>query len=86
MRAPAKTGTQRNNGMLRYVEKKGKEMAYRFGDRNQMELLPSSIEEYVTKEDPVRVYDAFVESLNFAELGIELDEEQVGNLSMIPKR
>jgi transposase len=85
VRAPAKTGTQRNNGMLRYVEKKGKEMAYRFGDRNQMELLPSSIEEYVTKEDPVRVYDAFVESLNFAELGIELDEEQVGNPEYDPK-
>lgn len=85
MRAPAKTGTQRNNGMLRYVEKKGKEMAYRFGDRNQMELLPSSIEAYVTKEDPVRVYDAFVESVNFAELGIELDEEQVGNPEYDPK-
>ena len=60
-------------------------MAYRFGDRNQMELLPASIEEYVTKEDPVRVYDAFVESLNFAELGIELDEEQVGNPEYDPK-
>lgn len=71
--------------MLRYVEKKGKEMAYRLGNRDQMELLPSSIEEYVGKEDPVRVYDAFVESLNFAELGIELDEEQVGNPEYDPK-
>ena len=71
--------------MLRYVEKKGKEMAYRLGNRDQMRLLPSSIEEYVIKEDPVRVYDAFVESLNFAELGIELDEEQVGNPEYDPK-
>lgn len=71
--------------MLRYVEKKGKEMAYRLGNREQMELLPSSIEEYVSKEDPVRVYDAFVESLNFAELGIKLDEEQVGNPEYDPK-
>jgi transposase len=71
--------------MLRYVEKKGREMAYRLGNREQMGLLPSSIEEYVGKEDPVRVYDAFVESLNFAELGIELDEEQVGNPEYDPK-
>jgi transposase len=80
-----KPKAQRHNDMLRYVEKKGKEMAYRFGNRQQMKLLPSSIEEYVTKEDPVRVYDAFVESLNFAELGIELDEEQVGNPEYDPK-
>ena len=54
-------------------------MAYRYGDREQLGFLPPSIEEYVGKEDPVRAYDAFVESLNFAELGIELDEHQVGN-------
>ena len=71
--------------MLRYVEKKGKEMAYRFGNREQLGLLPASIEEYVSKEDLVRVYDAFVESLNFAELGIVLDEEQVGNPEYDPK-
>ena len=46
-------------------------MAYRYGNREQMGLFPQSIEEYVTQEDPVRVYDAFVESLDFSELGIE---------------
>ena len=51
-------------------------MAYRYGNREQLGLLPPSIEEYVGEEDPVRVYDAFVESLNFAELGIEVDEDQ----------
>ena len=71
--------------MLRYAEKKGKEMAYRIGNREQLGLLPASIEDYVTKEDPVRVYDAFVESLNFAELGMELDGEQVGNPEYDPK-
>ena len=60
-------------------------MAYRFGNREQLGLLPPSIEEYVTAEDPVRVYDAFVESLNFAELGIEVDEDQVGNPEYDPK-
>jgi transposase len=60
-------------------------MAYRYGDREQFGLFPSSIEEYVSKEDPVRVYDAFVESVDFAELGIDLNERQVGNSEYDPK-
>jgi transposase len=60
-------------------------MAYRYGNREQCGLFPQSIEEYVGKEDAVRVYDAFVESLDFKELGIELDEGQVGNSEYDPK-
>ena len=60
-------------------------MAYRYGDRKQMGLFPQSIEDYVGKQDPVRVYDAFVESEDFSELGIELDEHQVGNAEYDPK-
>jgi transposase len=60
-------------------------MAYRHGDRDQMQLLPPSIEEYVTLDDPVRVYDAFVESLNLDELGIIWDEHKVGNSEYNPK-
>src|SRR5262250_104562 len=65
--------------MLRYAGRKEEAMAYRFGNREQLGLLPASIEDYVSQEDPVRVYDAFVEKLNFTELGIEMDEDQVGN-------
>ena len=32
-------------------------MAYRYGNRHQMTLLPKSIEDYVGAEDPVSVYD-----------------------------
>src|SRR5215813_1411974 len=60
-------------------------MAYRFGNREQLGLLPASIEDYVSQEDPVRVYDGFVEKLNFTELGIEIDEDQVGNPEYDPK-
>lgn len=60
-------------------------MAYRYGDRRQCGMFPQSVEDYVGKEDGVRVYDAFVESLDFAELGIELDELQVGNSEYDPK-
>jgi transposase len=60
-------------------------MAYRHGDRDQMQLLPPSIEEYVSPEDPVRAYDAFVESLDLDELGIVWDEHKVGNSEYDPK-
>jgi transposase len=60
-------------------------MAYRYGDRLQMTLLPPSIEEYVSAEDPVRAYDAFVDSLKLETLGIVWDPHQVGNSSYDPK-
>lgn len=60
-------------------------MAYRFGKRHEQSLLPASIEDYVPAEAPVRVYDAFVEALDFNELGIELDSRKVGNSSYDPK-
>jgi transposase len=53
-------------------------MAYVRGERQQTQLFPSSLEDYVGPEDPVRVYDAFVDQLDFNDLGIVLDEEQVG--------
>lgn len=54
-------------------------MAYRYGNRNQMVLLPQSIEEYVTMDDPVRAYDAFVDALDFRALGIDINRHHVGN-------
>ena len=60
-------------------------MAYRIGIRGQRMLFPQSIEEYVSIEDPVRAYDAFIDALNFKELGIELDEKKVGNPQYNPK-
>ena len=53
-------------------------MAIRYGDRQSRTMFPQSVEEYVTSDDPVRVYDAFIESLNLKELGIVLDENHVG--------
>lgn len=59
-------------------------MAYRCGDRYQMDLMPPSIEEYVGSDNPVRAYDAFVEALNFRELGIEINPDKVGNSEYDP--
>lgn len=45
-------------------------MAYKTGNRVQPTFLPPVIEDYVGLEDPVRVYDAFVDALDFKALGI----------------
>jgi len=48
-------------------------------------MLPPAIEEYVGEDDPVRVYDAFVEALDIGGLGIEVDDNKVGNSAYDPK-
>jgi len=60
-------------------------MAYRYGNREQIQLFPQAIEDYVSKDDPVRAYDAFVEALDFNELGIILDENHTGNPQYNPR-
>ena len=60
-------------------------MAYRYGNRAQMNLFPQSIEDYVNEADPVRAFDAFVESMNLLELGIVLEENKEGNPEYDPK-
>jgi len=60
-------------------------MAYRYGDRYQMNLIPQSIEEYVAEDNPVRAYDAFVDALDFHLLGIPINTDKVGNSEYDPK-
>ena len=60
-------------------------MAYKYGDRKQINLFPASIEEYVAENDPVRAYDAFVDVLDLNELGIIMDSNKVGNSEYDPK-
>lgn len=60
-------------------------MAYRYGNREQLELFPSSIEDYVSRDDPVRAYDAFVEALDFDKLGIVLNQDKIGNPEYDPR-
>jgi transposase len=60
-------------------------MPYITGAREQHQLFPPSIEEYISPDDPVRAYDAFVEQLDFARLGIEIDEGRVGHPEFDPR-
>jgi transposase len=50
-----------------------------------MIMFPSSIEEYVPKDDPVRAYDVFIEKLDLETLGIEFDESKIGNPAYHPR-
>lgn len=59
-------------------------MAYRYGTRDQMTFLPDCVDQYVSEDDPVRVYDAFVDALSLEDLGIIIDEHAVGNSSYDP--
>ena len=59
-------------------------MAYRYGTRHQITLLPDSIEEYVSEDDPVRAYDAFIDSIEIASLGLTLYDTAVGNAAYDP--
>jgi transposase len=48
-------------------------MAFKFGtNKDQESFLPPVIDDYVGPNDPVRVYDAFIDALDFNELGISL--------------
>ena len=38
-------------------------------DRMQQTLLPNSLEDYASKENPVRVIEAFIEELDLAAVG-----------------
>jgi transposase len=60
-------------------------MAYKIGDRMQQTFLPPIIDDYVSQEDPVRVYDAFVEALDFRTLGLPLETCKGGADEYYPK-
>ncbi|MEZ7893240.1 MAG: hypothetical protein QMC67_16000 [Candidatus Wallbacteria bacterium] len=38
-------------------------MSYIDDERNQMALMPSSIKEYISADDPARAYDAMIEKI-----------------------
>ena len=53
-------------------------MATKSGDRYQQHLFPTSIEEYVGKDDPVRAYDTIIDALPIEDLGLKERKSDVG--------
>lgn len=47
-------------------------------DRNQSTLLPDCIEDYVEADNPVRAVDAFIDMLDLATLGFDVEPEATG--------
>ncbi|MBZ4687578.1 MAG: hypothetical protein PWQ96_1554 [Clostridia bacterium] len=41
-------------------------------DRNQINLFPYTLDDYVSEDNPVRVIDAYVDSLNLEEIGFKI--------------
>lgn len=61
-------------------------MAYIASDsRYQATLFPATVEEYVSTDAPVRIIDAFVDSLDFVALGFERARSaNTGSQAMTP--
>ena len=53
-------------------------------DRTQGYLLPESMEEYVTCDNPVRVIDAFVEERDLGQLGFAVQLVAAGLPPLVP--
>lgn len=53
-------------------------MAFNVSNRHQPTMFPAAIEDYVPTDSPARVYDAFVEALDFADLGIKIEPNPNG--------
>jgi transposase len=61
-------------------------MAIKFGvSREERQLLPECVEDYVGENNAVRVVEAFVEGLELGKLGIAVKEAGVGASSYDPK-
>lgn len=60
-------------------------MAFRYPERDQMRMFPASIEDYIPEDAPVRAYDAVVDMMDLEEMGIDAEEDQVGNSRYDPR-
>ena len=47
-------------------------------DRSQTTLLPDCVDDYVDDDNPVRAVDAFVDMLDLAALGFDVEPEATG--------
>ena len=55
-------------------------------DRNQITLFPEAIDDYITEDNPVRVIEAFVNSLDMQKLGFQKAEpKNIGRPAYDPR-
>jgi Transposase domain (DUF772) len=65
------TGELRNNIKVQKLKREEESLMdyIRGASRQQIILFPESVEDYITADNPVRFIDAFVSSLDLAEMG-----------------
>ena len=54
-------------------------------NRNQLVLFPTSLDETIDKNNEVRIIDLFVESLDIASMGFNIDHSENGRPAYHPK-
>lgn len=54
-------------------------------DRNQIILLPDTLDDYVCKDDEVRAIDAFIDSLDISLMGFKADPAKEGRPGYDPR-
>jgi transposase len=56
-------------------------------DRSQTTLLPECLDDFIEESNPVRVVDAFVDALDWADLGFEgSSQPRLGDLRITLRR
>ena len=60
-------------------------MAFRQSERYQQVFFPPTLDEVIAADDPVRAYNAFVDTVDWQALGIEADPHQAGCPAYHPK-
>jgi transposase len=53
-------------------------MTIRYGNREEIMLLPPSIEDYISEDDPVRAYDVMIDAIDLESIGLVFDDNKVG--------
>ena len=66
---------RRGLGMTRFVQGT---------DRGQSTLLPECLDDWVVEDNAVRVIDAFVDALDLADLGFDIEPAATGRPSYLP--
>jgi transposase len=68
-----------------YHTRKEYHMPIKYGDRYQVTLLPSSVEEYVSRDNVVRAYDAFVDALDWDNISLDIPNNDMGRPKYDPR-
>ncbi len=59
-------------------------MSFKQGNREQATIFPNTIDDYVGLDDPVRVYNEIIDTMDLSEFDFDFNDNRVGNSSYYP--